>query len=290
MKKVKAALAMFCLLFMVVSFCGCGQTFKIDTFKLDKTTDTKIKYQVTEENTVKITGYTDQTTVTEIVIPDEIDSMPVTEIADFGMFNSESLKKITIGKNVKTIGTWAFTNNQGLEEFAVDAENPYFTAVNGVLFTKDMKTLLFYPSARDIKFNNFGEAQNTSAYTIPDGVETIRSKAFYKCYYIEKISIPKSVKVIEEKAFHHCNAIKEIILPENLEKIGKDAFAYCALVEKVDIPASVTEISTYAFFNCSGMKEVNMHCKEENVKLGEKWYPTSNGRQVKECKINWVGA
>ena len=179
------------------------------------------------------------------------------------------------------------TNNQRLVEFAVDPENEYFTAVDGILFTKDMKTLIYYPSAKNIKFNKYGEAQNTTSYVIPEGVETIRSKAFYKCYYLENIEIPDTVTSIEEKAFHRCSALKELDLPSKLEFIGKDAFAYCELIESATIPATIKQIDAYAFFNCSKMKELNIYNAEENIKLGKNWYPTYNGQQIEDCVINW---
>lgn len=276
MKKGFRILSIFCAIALIAaSFAGCTQS-----------TNDKLEY-VIENNEVTITGYTDSTVRTEITVPDEIEGYPVTEIADFSLFNAESLKKITIGKNVREIGTWSMTNNQRLVEFAVDEENEYFTAVDGILFTKDMKTLVYYPSAKNIEFNKYGEAQNTTSYVIPDGVETIRSKAFYKCYYLENIEIPDTVTSIEEKAFHRCSALKKLDLPSKLEFIGKDAFAYCELIESATIPETIKQIDEYAFFNCSGMKELNIYNDEENIKLGKNWYPTYNGKQIEDCVINW---
>ncbi len=276
MKNVKRILCFLCVIAIVAaSFAGCTQK-----------TESQIEY-VIENNEVKITGYTDSTVRTEITVPDEIDGYPVTEIADFSLFNAESLTKITIGKNVREIGTWSMTNNQRLVEFVVDEENPYFTSVDGILFTKDMKTLVYYPSAKNIKFNKYGEAQNTTSYVIPYGVETIRSKAFYKCYYLDDIEMPDTVTFIEEKAFHRCSALTKLDLPVNLEFIGKDAFAYCELVKTATIPATIKEIDEYAFFNCSGMKELNVYNAEKNIKLGKNWYPTYNGQPIEDCVINW---
>ena len=99
-----------------------------------------IKYKEVEGGLV-VSGYTDKTMNTDIVIPDEVDGKPVVAVLDFGICNAESLVKITIGKNVKAIGTWAFTNNQHLREFAVDPANENFTAKDGILFTKDMTEL-----------------------------------------------------------------------------------------------------------------------------------------------------
>lgn len=286
MKKIVKALSVILILAVIAAaFVGCAQ----------KNGDS-LEYIIVD-NEVIITGYTDSTERTEIVIPDEIDGCPVTEIADFGLFNAESLTKITIGKNVKTIGTWAMTNNQHLQEFVVDEANEYFTAVDGILFTKDMKTIVYYPNAKGISFSKYGDPLQRDpskedfveiTYTIPEGVETIRSKAFYKCYYIDNVVIPDSVTVIEEKAFHRCSALATLDLPKNLEFIGKDAFAYCELIKTVTIPSSIKEIEDYAFFNCTGIEVLNIETQEANIKQGKKWKPTSKGQENKNVQINWA--
>ena len=276
MKNIKKIICLLCCLSAVAfTFTACSSK-----------TESKLEYEIIN-NEVIITKYTDSTQRTEITVPDEIEGLPVTEIANFSLFNCESLKKIYIGKNVSKIGEWSMTNNQRLEQFAVDEANEYFCSVDGVLYSKDMKTIIYYPPARNIKFDKYGEAQNTTQYSIPNGVETIRTKAFYKCYYVDEISIPEGVKSIEEKAFHRTSALTQLVLPDSLEFIGKDAFAYCDKIEKVTIPESVKEIDEYAFFNCSSMQELVMLPKEEDMILQKNWYPTSNGKRIKECEIIW---
>ena len=276
MKKLKFLLLLISAVLALIFLSGCSAS---------KTAD-GIEYKI-ENGAAAVEGYTDTTTRREIVIPDEIDGVPVTAIADFGLFNAESAEKIVIGKNVREIGGWAMTNEQKLKAFEVDEENPYFTAVDGVLFSKDMKTLIYYPPAKGIEFSALGADKEMTRYVIPEGVETVRTKAFYKCYYVEEIVIPDTVKTIEEKAFHRCSALKEINLPDSLVTIGKDAFAYCSLVTDVTIPESVEKIDEYAFFSCSELTAVNVLKGEGEIMLGEKWYPTDNGREIKGLKINW---
>lgn len=288
MKKTTKLIALFlCVLTIMASFAGCSST----------ATEQKLEYEVVDDHVV-ITKYTDSTERTEITVPDELDGKPVTEIKDFSLFNAESLKTIYIGKNVETIGEWSMTNNQHLEQFVVDEENPYFCSVDGVLFTKDMKTIVYFPPAKNIEFNKYGDAQNKTTYAIPEGVEIIRSKAFYKCYYVEDITIPSTVKRIEEKAFHRTAALYQITLPEGLEYIGKDAFAYCfsenyenatnpSNKTEIVIPSTVKEIGEYAFFNCEKVSKVTMLPKENEIKLGKIWSPSTKGKENKDCEIIW---
>lgn len=233
----------------------------------------EIKYKVDGDHAAVVELPT-VTGVTELTIADEYEGLPVTVIQDFAGCNLEYAEKITIGKNVSEIGVWAFTNNQKLREFVVDSENKSFKSVDGVLFTKDMKTILFYPCG--------GE----TTYKIPDSVETIRSKAFYKCDKLEKITMPASLKNIEEKAFFRCSAMQDFDVPASLEEIAKDAFGYCSSLTKIELPA-VRTIGDYAFFNCTSLLSVTIDAKEEEITLGKEWQPTNNGLSIDELKIEF---
>ena len=134
-------------------------------------------------------------------------------------------------------------------------------------------------------------------YTIPEGVETVGSKAFYKCGYVEGVIFPSTLVTIEEKAFHRCGMLKNVTLPEGLKTIAKDAFAYCQSGDfnTIVIPASVETIGEYAFYNCTSLKTITVNkteaqreALEEAGTWGKKWYPTDNGRKIKD--INYIYA
>ena len=276
--KISALLICICLL-----FSGCSTVYTFLGIESDD-----IEYSI-ENGEATVTGVPNKMTITEIVIPDEYDGVPVTKVADFAAANLEYVTKITVGKNVKEIGPWALENNQHVTAIEVDENNEYFCDVDGVLFTKDMKTLLFYPLAKDLKDakDANGNDIQVSEYTIPDGVETIRTKAFYKCGKITKIVIPDSVKVIEEKAFFRCGALSDLTLSKNVEIIAKDAFGFCSALSEINIPNTIKQIDTYAFYNCTNLLTINVDAKESDITLGDKWYPTQNGLAIKDLKINW---
>lgn len=273
------------ILCMSVMFSGCAEELGLGS--------DEISFNV-ENGEATVKEFPDSSSIKEVTVPDEYQGTPVTKIADFAAVNIESIEVINIGKNVKEIGNWAFENNQNLKTFNVSEDNPYFCDVDGVLFTKDMKVLLFYPLARDAEIkeetNENGEKSEIKSieYSIPEGVETIRTKAFYKCRSLTAITIPETIKTIEEKAFFRCGSLGNIELPSSLEIIGKDAFSYCTSLQEIVIPASVKQIDTYAFYNCTNLLKVNVLAKESNVTLGEKWYPTDNGKKIENLKITWA--
>lgn len=266
----KRIISIFALIICIcIAFSGCSSVTS-----LLSGANESIDYKI-ENGEAIVVGVPNKSTVKKIVIPDEYEGVPVTRIADFAATNLEYVTEFYIGKNIKEIGTWALENNQHIAAYEVDKANESFCSVDGVIYTKDMKTIVFFPPAKE------GE------YKVADTVENIRTKAFYKCTKITKITLPDTVKEIQEKAFFRCEAMKEINLSNTLTFIGKDAFSYCYGLTKITIPASVTRIDEYAFYNCTNLLTVDVLAKESDMTLGEKWFPTNNGLDINELKINW---
>ena len=281
MKRIIISLSL--VLLICFSFVSCGtEDFSI------LSGDTSIKYKI-EDGEATVVTVPNKSAVRSIVIPDEYEGVPVTKIADFAAVNLEYVVQVTIGKNVREISDWAFGNSRKIVEFDVDENNPYICDVDGIMFSKNMKTLLFYPpSGGPVETVKDADGNETkiSSYAIPEGVETIRTKAFYKCYELTEITLPSTLKSIEEKAFFRCS-LDSLTIPEGVSFIGKDAFAYCTAIEELTIPASVTQIDEYAFYNCTGVKTLTMLSKEEDITLGKKWFPTDNGRDLGDLEIIW---
>ena len=280
---MKRIIITLCLVLLIsFSFVSCGEEMDL----LSGNTD--ISYKI-ENGEAIVTKVPNKTAVRNIEIPDDYDGVPVTKIADFAAVNLEYAVKVTIGKNVREISDWSFGNSRKIIEFDVDENNPYICDVDGVLYTKDMKTLLFYPPAACIQTEADEEGNEVKfiKYTIPEGVETIRSKAFYKCYELTEITLPSTLKSIEEMAFFRCS-LGELTLPEGLNFIGKDAFSYCTAIEELTVPATVTQIDEYAFYNCTALKNLTMLGKEADMILGKKWFPTDNGRDLGGLELKWT--
>lgn len=133
---------------------------------------------------------------------------PVTEILSSAFSYCHNLRFIYIPKTVRQIN-W---NNLGcglLEGIYVDTENPHYKEIDGVLFTKDGKTLIAYPN------------QHSKSYSIPNGVHKIASFAFKGCNNLNELTIPDSVQEIGDNTFYRCTSLHSITLPNNIIKVGK---------------------------------------------------------------------
>ncbi len=126
-----------------------------------------------------------------------------------GAFMRTNATAVNIPANVTSIGGAAFARNQKLTAFTVDEANTAYKVIEGILFTKDAKTLMAYPAA---------STRNVS-YTIPARVETIHEGAFSDA------------------------TLTHITLPSSLKTIYNGAFAYNGNLTELTIPASVTEIA-----------------------------------------------
>ena len=97
-----------------------------------------------------------------------------------------------------------------------------------------------------------------TAITLPDGLESIGSRAFYNCASLTAIDIPSSVTSIGEEAFRSCTSLKDVTLPNGLESIGSYAFNSCTSLTAIEIPSSITSIAENTFGGCTSLKDVTL--------------------------------
>ena len=99
----------------------------------------------------------------------------------FGAFLRCGLTSVTMPASVTSIGRAAFSQCSGLTNITVNASNPTYGSVGGVLFDKGGTTLVQCPGGK------------TGTYTIPNGVTNIEVEAFSGCTSLTDVSIPASV-------------------------------------------------------------------------------------------------
>ena len=133
--------------------------------------------------------------------------------------------------------------------FVVDTENPNYCDIDGILFSKDKKTLVRMPYNRN---------KEGFTYDIPSHVEIVAPCAFYYFKNLSQISFPGVFKGIGEKAFYFCSELQSLQLPSGLQYIGKSAFDECRQMCELHIPGSIKHIEDRAFGNCFGIKELTI--------------------------------
>ncbi|MCH5273410.1 MAG: leucine-rich repeat protein [Lachnospiraceae bacterium] len=219
----------------VLGLAGCQGSTQTDAGAFE--------YEELDDETIKITGLKDGS-LKAIVIPEKIDGKKVTEIGIGAISGCSSLTRVGIPEGVTEIGEGAFAGCSSLSEIAVDKKNPTYTSVDGVLFDKEIKTILAVPGKKQ-------------TYRIPEGVTEIGIGAFAGCSSLTRVEIPESVTEIGYGAFLKCSSLTSVVIPEGVTEIDA-AFSGCSSLTRVEIPGSVTEIKGYAFEGCSSLTRVEI--------------------------------
>lgn len=150
-----------------------------------------------------------------------------------------SLTYLILPDKLESIGIYAFANNY---------------ALSGSLTIPEGVT--------EILNGAFSECKAlTGKLTLPSTLKYIGNPeygdagVFNECGFTCQLIIPESVEVIQQKSFYRCNGLYgELKLPNKLKKLGAYAFANCEnLIGSLAIPQSITHIPADAFVGCTGL-------------------------------------
>lgn len=143
---------------------------------------------------------------------------------------------------------------QGLQAVNIAEGHKKYRSREGVVFSKDGKSLEFYPQGRQAKF-----------YSIPEGVAKIGRSAFLGQGYLEEAEMPDTVTAVGMSAFFGCGALRKVRFSENIRELP-DACAYqnggvfedCGALAEVELPRKLLYLGSYAFCG-SGLRRVGVN-------------------------------
>lgn len=236
----------------------------------------------------KITGIKSTgKTLKSIEIPENIDGIEVTSIAQVALKGCDLLEKLTlpfIGENKDGSGETYFGYIFGAKSYPYN-ENFVPASLKEVIIT----------GGTSIGSYAFSGCSGLTNITIPDSMTSIGNSAFSGCgglkevhitdltvwcvtefnnsvanplYYahnlylnselISDLVIPADVKNIGEYVFYNCSGLTSITIPDSVTSIGSSAFYGCSGLTSITIPNSVTSIGDYLFYGCSGLTSVTI--------------------------------
>ena len=228
---------------------------------------------------VEITGYTG--TETDLVIPEELEGLPVTAIRSVDTETSygyviprsgfpSGISSLTVPGTVELIGSRAF----------VDCDS--------------LKRVVLSDGVKEIGESAFSSCTKLNEIIIPESVTTINSRAFYSCMSLFKIKLPANADIVGANPFQECRNLQEIIVADSSEKghissldgilynadkttllcypagktnqnytipdsvttIAQMAFWQAKNLKSVTLPVGLTSIEEYAFCDCSGLESI----------------------------------
>lgn len=196
---------------------------------------------ISESNkTVEVSRNKDNLYTGDLTIPSQVTkygvTYTVTRIGDYCFLDCAKLQSVNIPETIDSICYYAFIGCSALYEINIDNKNTYFQSIDGVVFDKDLTTLLHFPSAK------------AETYEIPDGVKIIAKNSFTSNKLLRSLSMPSSVIKIEKSAFN-CPNLIDIQLSESLEIIAEHSFSHCSFTSII-LPESLKYIGRGAFMDC----------------------------------------
>lgn len=258
---------------------------------------------VLKDATTEVEPVLRETSITEVFISDGFDaiyntafmncselksvviSSGIKSIGDNAFYNCRNLESINIPYGVESIGNQAFRCNSitkielpntvssiGEEAFS------YCTKLSVISLPSTMNSIgagafkftnissIDIPSGISTIENDLFQRSKLIKVTIPNGITSIGSTAFYECYELQEIIIPNSVISIRSHAFGQCEKLSSITLPNNIETIGDALFQGCTSLKNITIPNKIEIINAGAFSGCTNLVTVSLPASLKQIK------------------------
>jgi len=162
--------------------------------------------------------------ITSVTIPDG-----VTSIGEKSFYRLTSLKSVVIPAGVTYIGRWAFDNDESLATADVPSGIKY---IGSWAFSDTGLTDVIIYANTNYEDSVYTICKALTSVTIQDGVTVIPARMFYGCSALKTISIPDSVKKIGSAAFDDCSGLTSVVCSPDIERDWWTCFERC---KKLDL-------------------------------------------------------
>ena len=215
-----------------------------------------------------------------IEIPDEIDGMPVTLIADKAFYGAKA-GEVVIGANVGVIeaGAFEFMDNLTVLRFK-DSKKELKIRSWAFYGCTNLSNLEF--GNRPIELGNdcFGRI-GVKELTITSNITTeagswdhftgavalkkltydspvVGRSMFYACPALEQVILTDTVTEIRDRAFQACESLQQIEMGKSVESLGERALSGNSNLETIVLPDSLKSIGKACFSECDKLTELNI--------------------------------
>ncbi len=181
----------------------------------------------------------------EIVLHEELESV--------GSFETVTVQKIVINCNIEDL-SFIVNHATSIEHVEISENNEYYKSIDGVMYTKDMKKLVLYPSLKKDK-----------EYIMPEGVEEIGKYAIYENYKIESIILADSLKKVGDNSVAACLNLKKIVMGNNVEEIGNESFSSNVSLKEINLSKKLKTVGDAAFMALMDIKSLTLPATLETI-------------------------
>lgn len=168
----------------------------------------------------------------DLVIPETIEGVKVTAIADRAFYGCDELTSVTVPGSVTTIGDQVFTSCLAL------------------------KTVTLSEGVTTLGKSAFRYCYSLSTVSLPSTLTAIDDYAFYRCLALKNITVPSGVTKLGSNAFADCENLATVSLPSSVQSVGEYAFSGCAKLQSINLPSGISVLNTAVFNGCSSLTQL----------------------------------
>ncbi|MBP5230386.1 MAG: leucine-rich repeat protein, partial [Clostridia bacterium] len=163
--------------------------------------------------------------IQKVELPDS-----VVEI-DEDAFADSSIREISFGSGLQTVGEYAFSGCKNLEHVELPA------------------------SLRFIGYFAFENCVSLKTVSFSGSVEWLCEAVFMNCVSLTDVVLPDAYELPYD-FFYGCSSLKNVTFGSGYKTIGHYAFKGCSSLAEIQIPDTVTEIGGSAFEGCSALRQI----------------------------------
>lgn len=138
------------------------------------------------------------TSFTSLTVPDDVGGIPITGFDLLYSYDYSSLRSLTIGKNMETIG-------------------------GNLYYCSNLESVIFPEGSVTIESGTFMGLTGLTSIALPSTLKTIDENAFLNCTNLASVTFKEGLTTINEAAFQN-TALTEVYLPSTLETLHATAF------------------------------------------------------------------
>lgn len=237
-----------------------------------------------------------------ISIPRTYNGMTVTNIDANAFSRNQELSSVAIPAGVTYTSIWPFAYCANLISITVDPSNPNFCSIDGVLYDKNISTLICCPggkteisipdSVTEIYYGAFAGCEKLKYISLPANLIDIGNYAFEGCSNLTTLTIPDKVTWVGTGVFSGCDklvveengvryvdkwvvdcdtSVTDVVLRKNTKGIAFEAFTYCHNLKTISIPSGVSDVTKHMFSDSS-----QVFVKDKGIIYVDKWVVNSD--------------
>lgn len=204
-------------------------------------------------------AFSDCTALKSVYIPDS-----VTEIESLSFSYCTALTDVRLSENLKSLPTGCFRKCTSLTEVSIPES---ITEIGGAFSgCTALEKVDFPANVTEVSAYAFKDTPFMEKNTDENGLFILNGCLIDGNKYTEEeLVIPDGIRCVGDFAFVGNKNIKNVVMSDSVENVGRSAFVECKSLSSVKLSENITEIREDTFSDCSELVSCNLPSAVEKI-------------------------